>query len=61
MNRERGKGGRFVSKKKLEIENNDKNKEDKEDKEDKENKENKENTDNEKNKNDIIIEKLEEE
>ena len=58
MNRERGKGGRFVSKKKLEIENNDKNKEDKEDKEDKENKEN---TDNEKNKNDIIIEKLEEE
>ena len=55
MNRERGKGGRFVSKKKLEIENNDKNKEDKE------NKENKENTDNEKNKNDIIIEKLEEE
>ena len=28
MNRERGKGGRFVSKKKLEIENNDKNKED---------------------------------
>ena len=30
MNRERGKGGRFVSKKKLEIENNVKNKEDKE-------------------------------
>ena len=49
MNRERGKGGRFISKKKLEIENNDKNKEDKE------------NNDNEKNKNEIKIEKLEEE
>ena len=47
MNRERGKGGRFISKKKLEAENNDKNKEDKE---------NKENTDN-----DIKIKNLKEE
>ena len=29
MNRERGKGGRFIGKNKLENENNDKNKEDK--------------------------------
>ena len=48
MNRERGKGGRFISKKKLEEENYDKNKEDKE---------NKENKDNEKDKEDIKIEK----
>ena len=37
MNRERGKGGRFVSKKKLEIENSVKNKEDKEIRDNKDN------------------------
>ena len=45
MNRERGKGGRFISKKKSDIENNDKNKEDMD---------NNDNKDNEKNNNDKI-------
>ena len=45
MNRERGKGGRFISKKKSDIENNDKSKEDMD---------NNDNKDNEKNNNDKI-------